>query len=55
MQQEQQEKRGEIIGEMVKRREPMADGRRYIIYYTFEKHENESSEIRPESEIKENV
>ena len=29
-------KREESIGQMRRRRETMADGRRYIIYYTFE-------------------
>ncbi len=33
------------VGEMHKRREIMADGRRYIIYYTFG---NEEAEPRPE-------
>ncbi len=36
------------VGEMCKKREPMADGRRYIIYYTFEKNA-ETSEIIPEN------
>jgi hypothetical protein len=38
------------IGEMHKRREPMVDGRRYIIYYTFGNEETE-----PQNEVKENV
>ena len=39
------------VGEMKKRREKMADGRRYIIYYTFEKAE----EMPEKKEEKENV
>lgn len=38
------------IGEMHKRREPMADGKRYIIYYTFE-----NKEIELPKEVNENV
>jgi hypothetical protein len=38
------------IGEMHKRRETMADGRRYIIFYTFRNEETE-----PQNEVKENV
>ncbi len=39
------------VGEMHKRRETMADGRRYIIYYTFGEAEktppqNESTEVK---------
>jgi hypothetical protein len=37
------------VGEMHKRRDAMADGRRYIIYYTF----NESEKTRPQTENKE--
>ncbi|HEX8367979.1 MAG TPA: hypothetical protein VF604_05515 [Pyrinomonadaceae bacterium] len=42
------------VGEMHKRREAMADGRRYIIYYTFGESENsgtttlETPEEKPE-------
>lgn len=39
----------ETVGEMNKRRETMADGERYIIYYTFGGGEEK------ESEAKENV
>ena len=38
------------IGEMHKRREVMADGRRYIIYYTFGDEETE-----PQKEVSANV
>ncbi|CAN5705102.1 hypothetical protein BH24ACI1_BH24ACI1_05780 [soil metagenome] len=38
------------VGEMHKRRETMADGRRYIIYYTFGNEETE-----PQNEVKKNV
>ena len=38
------------LGEMHKRRETMADGKRYIIYYTFGDEETE-----PQNEVKENV
>ncbi len=38
------------ISEMHKRRETMADGRRYIIYYTFGNKETE-----PQKEVSENV
>ncbi|MBA3601337.1 MAG: hypothetical protein H0W45_08900 [Acidobacteria bacterium] len=38
------------IGEMHKRPEPMADGKRYIIYYTFGNEETES-----QNEVRENV
>jgi len=46
---ENEEKQSEAkVGEMQKRRETMADGKRYIIYYTFggenEKQQNEVSE-----------
>lgn len=39
------------VGEMHKRRETMPDGKRYIIYYTFE---NEADETES-SEVKKNV
>ena len=38
------------IGEMHKRRETMADGRRYIIFYTFG-----NEETRSQKEVSENV
>ncbi len=38
------------VGEMHKRRETMADGRRYIIFYTFGNEEAES-----QKEVSENV
>jgi len=41
-------------GEMHKRREKMADERRYIIYYTFERSENPGTET-DESEEPKNV
>jgi len=48
---ETEEKRTEeTIGEMRKRREIMADGRRYIVYYKFENDETE-----PQKEVSENV
>jgi hypothetical protein len=37
------------LGEMHKRKETMADGRRYIIYYTF----GEDEQARPKTENKE--
>ena len=37
------------VGEMHKRREPMPDGRRYIIYYSF------GDETASSEEVKENV
>jgi hypothetical protein len=39
------------VGEMRKRRETMADGKRYIIYYTFGDEEN----ARQNEEVQENV
>jgi hypothetical protein len=39
------------FGEMHKRRETMADERRYIIYYTF----GEEEKIPQKNEVKENV
>ena len=51
-QMENEEKQTEqSVGEMHKRRETMADGRRYIIYYTFGDEEKGESK----SEVKENV
>jgi hypothetical protein len=38
-------------GEMHKRTEPMADGRRYIIYYTF----GDEEKIPQPTEVRENV
>jgi hypothetical protein len=48
---ESEEKQTEIssVGEMHKRRETMADGKRYIIFYTFGE-EGEKNEV-----VKENV
>lgn len=44
------------VGEMRKDRETMADGRRYIIYYTFKKDaEKMSNDIKPKAEERENV
>lgn len=54
------------VGEMRKRRETMADGKRYIIYYTFEKQQKDFSgddysgvrselENQNSSEVSENV
>jgi hypothetical protein len=44
------------VGEMRKRREKMADGRRYIIYYTFGENEKPKAEITAKSaEENENV
>jgi hypothetical protein len=40
---EDKKKNDSAIGEMHKRREKMADGKRYIIYYTFGKDSEESS------------
>jgi len=48
---ENEEKQVEkVVGEMRKRRETMADGRRYIIYYTFG-----DEETKPQKEVSENV
>ena len=48
---ENEEKKAEkTVGEMHKRRETMADGRRYIIYYTFGDEETEA-----QNEVSENV
>lgn len=44
MRDEQNENRGQTVGEMHKRRETMTDGRRYIIYYNFEN--NDESEVK---------
>ena len=50
-QMENEEKQPENkVGEMHKRREPMADGRRYIIYYTFG-----DEKIESQKEVSENV
>ncbi len=38
------------VGEMHKRREKMPDGKRYIIFYTFE-----DEEKKPKIEVSENV
>ncbi|MCA1624356.1 MAG: hypothetical protein LC768_08895 [Acidobacteria bacterium] len=43
-----------LVGKMQKRREKMADEKRYIIYYTFEKNEKIPVKI-PESETKKDV
>jgi hypothetical protein len=48
---ETEEKQSEQrVGEMQKRRETMPDGKRYIIYYTFEGEESERQD-----EVKKNV
>jgi hypothetical protein len=39
------------VGEMHKRRETMADGRRYIIFYTF----GDDQKEEPQNEVSENV
>ena len=48
------------VGEMRKNRETMADGRRYIIYYTFENTAEATAETKPgdlksKTEERENV
>jgi hypothetical protein len=43
-----------LVGKMQKRREKMADEKRYIIYYTFEKNEEMPVKIS-ESETKKDV
>ncbi len=49
---EHEEKQPEkAIGEMHKRREKMADGRRYIVYYTF----GDDEKIPQPHEVSENV
>ena len=40
----------DTIGEMRKQRETMPDGKRYIIYYTFD-----DEDKKAENEVKENV
>jgi hypothetical protein len=56
MHDEQKEKSERNIGEMRKRQEKMADGRRYIIYYTFEKNAGEAStQTGKEGETNQNV
>lgn len=37
------DQRGSVVGDMHARREQMADGRRYIIYYTFGEQTREHS------------
>ena len=49
------EKNERNIGEMHKRREKMADGKRYIIYYTFGESSKESKEAIEKKEGEENV
>ena len=49
---EDEEKQPEkVIGEMHKRRETMADAKRYIIYYTF----GDEEKIPQRNEVKKNV
>lgn len=55
MDSEQIEKNEPGIGEMHKRREKMADEKRYIIYYTFGESSNELPETIGESEGEKNV
>jgi hypothetical protein len=43
------------ISEMHKRRETMADGKRYIIYYTFGESAVQSGDNAPKSEETQNV
>lgn len=47
------------VGEMQKRRETMADGRRYMIYYTFGTGDtangNAGAEAGPQDEVKSDV
>lgn len=50
----------ETVGEMRRQHEMMADGKRYIIFYTFgNEHQNSAGEISAsisvENEVKENV
>jgi hypothetical protein len=51
---DEEDNRKTTIGEMRKRREKMADGKRYIIYYTFEQ-PKETPEDTAQNEVKENV
>ena len=52
IQMENEEKQSEnTVGKMHKRREKMADGRRYIIYYTF----GDEEKIPQRNEVKKNV
>ena len=55
MKDERAEKNEQGVYEMQKRREIMADGRRYIIYYTFGEDREETRENRRENEKGENV
>lgn len=48
MNDELKEKNERNIGEMRKRREKMADGKRYVIYYTFGERADEFSKIEAE-------
>jgi len=41
---EKNEQKGKSVERMIKRREQMEDGRRYIIYYTFEPADSENNE-----------
>jgi len=41
-------KRGDTVGELRARREQMADGRRYIIYYSFDEHDRDHQVKRQE-------
>ncbi len=51
---DEQRQTGESIGDIHKRREMMADERRYIIYYTFGEDENPALK-KTEAEEKKNV
>jgi len=41
--------RGSELGEMKARRETMADGRRYIVYYTFGDGSRDAADIKTEA------
>ena len=55
MHDEKEEKNESGIGQMHKRREKMADGKRYIIYYTFGEGSEESSITVRKEKVEENV
>lgn len=48
----QETKHDESVGEMHKNRELMADGRRYIIYYTFGNNEETAKEMPEDFNLK---
>ncbi len=45
----------EKVGEMHKQRQTMADGKRYIIFYTFGNENKNAAPVSDENEVKNNV